>query len=40
MMLGNLCTRRCGFCAVPKGRPAAIDFDEPRRVAEAVASLG
>jgi lipoic acid synthetase len=40
MMLGNLCTRRCGFCAVPKGRPGAIDFDEPRRVAEAVASLG
>lgn len=40
MMLGNLCTRRCGFCAVPKGRPEAIDFDEPRRVAEAVATLG
>jgi lipoyl synthase len=40
MMLGNLCTRRCGFCAVPKGRPDAIDFDEPRRVAEAVATLG
>ena len=40
MMLGNLCTRRCGFCAVPKGRPEAIDFDEPRRVAEAVALLG
>ena len=33
MMLGNLCTRRCGFCAVPKGRPEPIDFDEPRRVA-------
>ena len=39
MMLGNLCTRRCGFCAVPKGRPEPIDFDEPRRVAEAVAIL-
>jgi len=39
-MLGNLCTRRCGFCAVPKGRPEAIDFDEPRRVADAVAQLG
>src|SRR5579863_3590538 len=39
MMLGNLCTRRCGFCAVPKGRPEPIDFDEPRRVAEAVAAL-
>jgi lipoic acid synthetase len=40
MMLGNLCTRRCGFCAVPKGRPEQIDYDEPRRVAEAVAALG
>jgi lipoic acid synthetase len=40
MLLGELCTRRCGFCAVPKGRPAPIDFDEPRRVAEAVAGLG
>ncbi len=40
MLLGNVCTRRCGFCAVPKGRPEAIDFDEPRRVAEAVAQLG
>jgi lipoyl synthase len=40
MMLGNLCTRRCGFCAVPKGRPQPIDFDEPRRVAQAVAALG
>lgn len=40
MMLGNLCTRRCGFCAVPKGRPEPIDFDEPRRVASAVAQLG
>ncbi len=39
MMLGNLCTRRCGFCAVPKGKPEPIDFDEPRRVAEAVAML-
>jgi lipoyl synthase len=40
MLLGNLCTRRCGFCAVPKGRPLAIDYDEPRRVAEAIAILG
>jgi lipoic acid synthetase len=40
MLLGNLCTRRCGFCAVPKGRPEPIDWDEPRRVAEAVAALG
>ncbi len=40
MLLGDICTRRCGFCAVPKGRPQAIDWDEPRRVAEAVARLG
>ncbi|MFB3917891.1 MAG: lipoyl synthase [Terriglobales bacterium] len=40
MLLGDVCTRRCGFCAVPKGRPQAIDWDEPRRVAEAVAMLG
>ena len=39
MLLGNLCTRRCGFCAVPKGKPLPIDFDEPRRVAEAVKTL-
>src|SRR6516165_3778190 len=39
MLLGNLCTRRCGFCAVPKGRPQPIDFDEPQRVAEAVEKL-
>ena len=40
MLLGDLCTRRCGFCAVPKGRPQPIDFEEPQRVAEAVARLG
>lgn len=40
MLLGNICTRRCGFCAVPKGRPEAIDWDEPSRVADAVAKLG
>ena len=40
MLLGNICTRRCGFCAVPKGRPEPMDRDEPRRVAEAVATLG
>ncbi|MGA2003168.1 MAG: lipoyl synthase [Terriglobales bacterium] len=40
MLLGDICTRRCGFCAVPKGRPEPIDWDEPRRVAEAVAALG
>jgi len=40
MLLGDICTRRCGFCAVPKGKPQPIDWDEPRRVAEAVARLG
>ncbi len=40
MLLGDVCTRRCGFCAVPKGRPGPIDQDEPRRVAEAVSTLG
>jgi len=40
MLLGDICTRRCGFCAVPKGRPLPLDQDEPRRVAEAVATLG
>jgi lipoyl synthase len=40
MLLGDICTRRCGFCAVPKGKPGTIDWDEPRRVAEAVATLG
>jgi lipoic acid synthetase len=40
MILGNVCTRRCGFCAVQKGAPLEVDYDEPRRVAEAVAALG
>ena len=40
MILGNVCTRRCGFCAVQKGPPMTVDYDEPRRVAEAVAALG
>lgn len=40
MILGNVCTRRCGFCAVQKGPPLEVDFDEPRRVAEACALLG
>jgi lipoic acid synthetase len=41
MILGDLCTRRCGFCAVPKGRPAGeVDEEEPERVAEAAAAMG
>jgi lipoyl synthase len=39
MILGNFCTRRCGFCAVQKGEPLEVDLDEPRRVAEACAAL-
>lgn len=40
MILGNLCTRGCQYCAVPKGRPEPLDPDEPKRVAEAVRSMG
>ncbi|MCH7939692.1 MAG: lipoyl synthase, partial [Candidatus Marinimicrobia bacterium] len=40
MILGEVCTRSCGFCAVTTGRPAALDPDEPRRVGEAVQLMG
>jgi lipoic acid synthetase len=41
MILGDICTRSCGFCAVKTGRPSGeLDWDEPRRVAEAVKLLG
>jgi lipoic acid synthetase len=40
MILGNVCTRRCGFCAVQKGAPLPVDLDEPERVAEAVEAMG
>jgi lipoyl synthase len=40
MILGNVCTRPCGFCSVPKGKTEAIEIDEPDRVAEAAARLG
>lgn len=36
MILGNVCTRSCGFCAVATGRPLPVDWDEPQRVAEAI----
>jgi lipoyl synthase len=36
MILGNICTRSCTFCAVATGRPTEYDIDEPRRVAEAI----
>ena len=40
MILGNVCTRPCGFCAVQRGRPEALESDEPARLAEAAARLG
>jgi lipoic acid synthetase len=40
MVLGNVCTRPCGFCSVPKGKTEALEADEPERVAEAAARLG
>ena len=40
MILGNVCTRPCGFCSVPKGKTEALEIDEPQRVAEAAARLG
>lgn len=40
MILGNICTRSCGFCNVITGRPTELDLDEPRRVADAINKLG
>jgi lipoic acid synthetase len=40
MLLGDICTRACGFCSVKTGRPKDVDLDEPRRVSQAVASMG
>ncbi|MBK8417155.1 MAG: lipoyl synthase [Bacteroidetes bacterium] len=40
MILGNVCTRSCGFCAVATGRPASVDLKEPLRVAESVKAMG
>src|SRR6476659_3747487 len=40
MILGNVCTRPCGFCSVPKGKTEALELDEPDRLAEAAARLG
>ncbi|MBL0212096.1 MAG: lipoyl synthase [Holophagaceae bacterium] len=39
MLMGDICTRHCGFCSVGKGKPGGLDPEEPQRVAEAVASL-
>jgi lipoic acid synthetase len=40
MILGNVCTRPCGFCSVPKGKTEELEQDEPERVAEAARRLG
>src|SRR5580692_7766049 len=40
MILGNICTRPCGFCSVSKGAPEQLEDDEPARVAEAALRLG
>jgi len=40
MILGSVCTRNCGFCAIETGRPPVTDWDEPRRVAEATSRMG
>ena len=40
MLMGDICTRACGFCSVTTGRPGALDPDEPRRTAEAAKRLG
>lgn len=40
MIMGNLCTRPCGFCSVPRGTPEPLEIDEPERVAEAAHRLG
>jgi lipoyl synthase len=40
MILGNICTRSCGFCAIQTGRPTELDIGEPARVADAVAKMG
>jgi len=40
LMMGDICTRTCGFCDIKRGRPAALDFLEPERVAQAVKAMG
>jgi lipoic acid synthetase len=40
MILGDICTRACAYCAVAHGKPQALDIDEPHRVAEAVQKMG
>ena len=40
MILGDICTRRCGFCAIATGKPEGLDLDEPKRVGQAIQRLG
>src|SRR5205823_233124 len=40
MILGDVCTRNCGFCAIAVGKPLDVDADEPRRVAESARKMG
>lgn len=40
MILGDICTRSCGFCNVKTGKPAGLDYDEPNRVAQAIEAMG
>ena len=40
MLMGDLCTRRCNFCAVDKGKPGHLDSDEPENVAEVITAMG
>ena len=40
LILGDICTRRCGFCDVKRGKPLPLDYDEPERVAQAVKAMG
>lgn len=40
MILGNVCTRSCGFCGVKTGRPEAVDYEEPEKVAESIRIMG
>jgi len=40
MIMGNICTRGCRYCSVPKGKPSPLDKDEPKRLAQAVEKLG
>ena len=40
MILGDICTRACAYCAVTSGKPTGLDLDEPRRLAESVEQMG